>query len=149
MSLTVTLQRELTLQVISCGSCGVEYGLLDTFVSERRRDHATWYCPNGHPRYYPGKTEAQLLLEEQSRTQQVAEQRDQALRQARELQRSLDGALESINAEKKKRAALEHRVENGVCPHCQRTFKQLSRHVRSKHKGSEEAAAVAEEMRAR
>src|SRR6478736_437598 len=50
-----------TLVAISCGACGVAFGIPQSMYDERRRDHETFWCPNGHPRAYKGaSTEEQL-----------------------------------------------------------------------------------------
>lgn len=41
-----------TVEIIECGECGVTFGLTEEYLKQRRKDHVTWYCPNGHKRYY-------------------------------------------------------------------------------------------------
>jgi len=48
---------------IYCASCGVEFCLPTEFATHRRRDHDTFYCPNGHRNHFPGKTEEQKKIE--------------------------------------------------------------------------------------
>lgn len=38
-----------------------------------------------------------------------------------------------LTRERKKKEQLETRAANGVCPCCHRTFKQLARHMKTKH----------------
>jgi hypothetical protein len=51
----------------TCPVCGVVFCLPECFDEERREDHATWYCPNGHPLHYPAESpkerEIRLLKE--------------------------------------------------------------------------------------
>jgi hypothetical protein len=49
---------------ITCHTCGVVFGLTDSVDAARREDHKTFYCPNGHSQYFPGKTEEEKLIEE-------------------------------------------------------------------------------------
>lgn len=138
---TVTLTRALVLETVECCSCGVEFGLPSDFNQNRLRDKRAWWCPNGHQQNYTGKALDQLLREardEATAAQQLAQRRTQ----------ELDGALDKLAKVRKEQASLTKRVENGVCPHCQRTFRALARHMRSKHKGDAEAAQVAKEMKA-
>lgn len=32
--------------------CGITFQLTDGYVSRRREDHRSFYCPNGHPKSY-------------------------------------------------------------------------------------------------
>lgn len=48
---------------MECGECGVEFCMPDRLYEERKEDHQTFYCPNGHPRYFPGKSEKEKLRE--------------------------------------------------------------------------------------
>ena len=45
----------------SCGECGVEYAVPDDFQRRRQKDGQTFYCPNGHPRYYPGESDDEKI----------------------------------------------------------------------------------------
>lgn len=51
----------------ACPTCGVSYCLPKLFDDERREDHRSWYCPNGHSLYYPAESpkerEIRLLKE--------------------------------------------------------------------------------------
>ena len=46
-----------TFVVIHCGGCNVTYAITETFEKTRRRDHKTFYCPNGCSRYYPHESD--------------------------------------------------------------------------------------------
>lgn len=109
-----------------CGDCGVLWAMTDGFLDQRRNDHRTWYCPNGHSWHYPGESD----LEKAKR--QAKEARDSL---ARERAR-LDQVQASLRATKgvvtKQRTKLE-RVAKGVCPCCNRSFRDLKRHMTTKH----------------
>ena len=47
-------------EVFTC-SCGATYALPERFVEERRDDHETFYCPNGHRRHYPQMSDEEKL----------------------------------------------------------------------------------------
>ena len=40
----------------SCAQCGVVYAMTTNLENARRKDHGTFYCPNGHGQSYPKKT---------------------------------------------------------------------------------------------
>lgn len=115
-----------TLELIHCGECGVPFGLSDEFMAERKRDHKTWYCPNGHARHYPGITDAEKIRRLEAERTHLRDQRDAAERSR---------AAQKAQATKL-RGKLK-RVENGVCPECNRSFQDLARHMASKHKDHE------------
>lgn len=48
---------------MTCGECGVEFCMPAGLHAARKSDHKTFYCPNGHPRYFPGKTEQEKRIE--------------------------------------------------------------------------------------
>lgn len=112
-----------TLISQTCIKCGVKFAFPEELDSKLRENHETFYCPNGHPQMYTGKTEAQKLRDELAREKQ---RREMAEATARE---------EAKRAEKAERAhdRTKKRVHNGVCPCCNRTFQNLARHMATKH----------------
>lgn len=48
---------------INTRSCGVIYALSKAFIDHRRKDHKTFYCPNGCGRHFPGKTDEEKMRE--------------------------------------------------------------------------------------
>jgi hypothetical protein len=83
----------------------------------------SWFCINGHSLSY-GETESKRLRRQLE--QEQAETR---------LQRE-NFFAEQRRHENTKKAAKQagKRSAAGVCPCCQRTFQQLSRHMQTKHK---------------
>lgn len=60
-------------KTISCGKCDIVFAVPSSWYRARCDDHATWYCPNGHPRVFAGKSEAQKLRERLEREQRCCE----------------------------------------------------------------------------
>jgi len=102
-----------------CCKCGIIYGMTNYFKAERQKDHAGFYCPNGHEQVYTSESDAEknarLLREEQAR-------------HARTLQRENEERAAREKAERKLK-----RVGRGVCPECNRSFQNLARHMACKH----------------
>lgn len=48
---------------ITCGNCGVVFAITPDRQEQLRQSHDTFYCPNGHPRHYPGKTKTEKRIE--------------------------------------------------------------------------------------
>lgn len=101
-----------SFEEVSCYLCGCLFALESNFRKNRVNDHADFFCPNGHSQYYGGKTEADKLREELSR----------------EISRRSTAEHEKEKLDKKLK-----RVENGVCPECNRSFLNLQRHIKTKH----------------
>lgn len=125
-----TLAFTGTLETTVCCTCGMTYGVPEGFRERRKRDHETFYCPAGHPNYFPQKSDLQLAREERDRARAEAEQQKaEAERQARR----------AVSAEQSRRVTKGHltrirrRVAAGCCPWCNRTFQNLADHVKSKH----------------
>jgi len=84
------------------------------------------FCPNGHSQVYVGKTEAQKLqdlLDAEKRRVEMFRRENQ------EKERQLS-AQKGLTTKFKNKLA---RVDNGVCPECNRTFQNVARHMQSKH----------------
>jgi hypothetical protein len=60
VALTQT-KYESGFSVIECAGCSLPFGVTSTFERQRRDDHRTFYCPNGHNNFYPHETENEKL----------------------------------------------------------------------------------------
>ena len=68
---------------ICCDECGIVFTVPNGWHEARRRDHARWYCPNGHIWSFVGESEADKLRRERDRLkQQIAYKDDEIRRQA-------------------------------------------------------------------
>lgn len=110
-----------TLIEVPC-TCGVWFAIPQRMIDARREDGGTFYCPNGHKLSY-GET---ALDKERKGAGRLAAQLDQEQAARRATERSLA-------AQKGATTRLKRRAVAGVCPCCNRTFKQLARHMASKH----------------
>lgn len=108
----------------TCWKCGVP-----VYGPEYRRtkcleDHSeNFYCINGHSAVFGGETEAQKLAKQLASQKEATEFQRRRLESEEKLHRATKGQL----------TKLKNRVTNGVCPCCNRTFKNLQRHMQSKH----------------
>lgn len=118
---------EYRLVAMDCGDCGVSFGLGSEFIKARRKDQRTFYCPNGHPRFYPEPkvSEADRLREQLSAARSLA-QRERDRR---------DAAERSASAYKGVATRVKRRAAHGVCPApgCKRSFADVARHVAGQH----------------
>ena len=100
----------------TCISCGVVFWMPSSLRINLKRSHNTFYCPNGHAQLYSTKSDVEKAREAET------VQRKRAAR----LQEELWKAEKSLKR-------LKTRAKNGVCPCCNRTFKQLAAHMKRKH----------------
>ena len=116
---------QTTLEVEIC-TCGVLFAAPKHMLDTRREDGRNFYCPNGHLLSYNGDI-TQLKKKVASLKDEVARQR--ALRDQTEA--SLRATRGVVTKQRKK---LEE-VVAGVCPvdGCKRHFRDLRRHISSKH----------------
>lgn len=125
-----TIEVTTTLATNTCTQCGTLYAMPVRMQQERRRDHATFYCPQGHQQYYPGKSDEEKLREQLATANKRigwAETRAQAA------QDQADTAEHRRRAQKAVTTKLKKRIAAGVCPCCRRNFQDLHRHMAGQH----------------
>lgn len=131
-----TIVLETTLVTETCINCGILFAIPFTYQSELKKDHKSFYCPNGHTQYYPQETEAEKLrkqLENERRTSlEMNRQREQ-------IQRELN---EAKKAHEKKLKQLKRRAVAGTCEYCRRTFVNKARHMQTQHPDELEQALL-------
>jgi len=54
---------EIDLTRITCANCSVPFWITESHDDRLRRDHISFYCPNGHFQSYLGKTHEQQIQE--------------------------------------------------------------------------------------
>lgn len=132
------------LTTMCCPDCGILYALparLIAHAAERGNREHVWFCPNGHELGYndpPGEPEADRL-KRQLEAERARRARTQA--QLDQTNSELIGQKARGTRFKNERDRLKQRATNGVCPCCNRTFKQLARHMASQHPDFETEAA--------
>lgn len=121
--ITLSETRALSFETVDCYKCGVTFAMTVTYTAERRRDHENWYCPNGHGQRWAGESQEEKLARELKETRERAGTAIASWREQFAHERA------SHTATKGKLTKTLKRVENGVCPHCNRTFVNLARHI--------------------
>jgi len=129
------VRKELAIEPVECGACGIVFGLGSSFKAARREDHKQFYCPNGcHISWSgPSKVEqerdaARELAARESRRRGWAEERAQQASDEAERERR------SAAAYKGHATRIRNRIKNGVCPAgCNRHFDNIRRHIATKH----------------
>ncbi len=120
----------ITLNTETCCRCGVVFGMESKHIQRLRNNHAFFYCPNGHSQYYTAESEAEKLRRE-------IESKNNELRAERNsneyLRVSLSRQEKQTAVQKGQKTRIINRIKKGICPHCNRQFKNLHRHMDSKH----------------
>lgn len=99
--------------------------------AQKARGVIRFYCAYGHVQVYgKGESEADQLRRERDRLAQRIAEKDDAISRERELR---EAAERSASALRGQVTRIKNRVGNGVCPCCNRSFTDLSRHMHTKH----------------
>jgi hypothetical protein len=90
--------------------------------ADKSSTNRNWYCPNGHSLIFTEYAADRLQRELDRTKQQIARVEDEK----REAERRADLA-------EKREKRLKKRASAGTCPCCQRTFSNMSEHMKHEH----------------
>lgn len=110
-----TADTRITLVEMHCCGCGGVYAMDERVRKEKQENGGGWNCPYCGPRVYT-KSETDRLREELEVKNRIA-----------------TNAMKDAKKAKAENKRILTRIENGVCPHCNRHFKDVYRHMKSKH----------------
>ena len=114
----------MSIETTTCAECGIVFGAPERYFGARREDKKSFFCPNGHSLSY-----------RQSDLDKVRGERDRALQQVARAEEEAATARRLLEQEKLSMKRLKKRTAAGTCPCCQRTFSNMSNHMRNKHPG--------------
>ena len=119
--LTVTVRLA---DPIPCARCGTPFAMGSELDANLRRNHADFYCPNGHVLAFKGESD----IEKANRLLKWERDRATALMAER------DGAQASLRTTKGHVTRLRKRAASGECPFgCGRRFAGLTEHIAKVH----------------
>ena len=122
-----TVDFTITLEQKSCLNCSGIYAVNEKWFDRRYESGGDWYCPYCGTCWHMTETENMRL--------------ERKLREAKNRLSceiaSHDQTKSSLAAQKGVNTRLKNRVKNGVCPCCNRYFKNLHAHMKNKHPGFE------------
>lgn len=130
------LSKTVTYESTECANCGVEVWMPATILRLRLQDKRSFYCYNGHALSWSGPNEDERKI--QRLNEQVA-------RQARRIVFAENAQAAEERSHIATRGHLtraKRRTAAGVCPCCNRSFKQLRLHMRSQHPEHLEAQRI-------
>lgn len=136
MSTIEATEIGVAVDVLTCGKCGIVFAVPSWWVQTRRKDHATWYCPNGDARAFLGETKEEKRIRELEVAHRFATERARQAEKDAEIERKARKQVQKkLSATKGTLTKTRNRVANGVCPCCNRTFQNLARHMKGQHPG--------------
>jgi hypothetical protein len=116
---------------VKCYRCKEPFCLENGTYERLQRNAATFHCPWGHAQHFiEGETEADKLRRERDALKQRQAYYEDQLREARE---RTEHERRRANGYKGHATRITKRAKAGVCPCCNRTFKQLAAHMKSQH----------------
>ena len=128
-----TLNYTATVTIENCIDCGGPIALTSAQKAQLKRSHQTFYCAMGHSQIFVGESDTE-------RAKRLADELEAQKRMVDEWRKYGDDLTDRLNAERKSHATTKgqltrtrKRIQHGVCPECNRTFKQLAAHMKAKH----------------
>lgn len=115
---------------ITCCACGIVFSVPYYWEQCRREKHDGFYCPNGHSLSFPTESDAERFRRERNMAiQEKARLEDEVKR----LQAENNEAWGTAAIAEQKLKRHHKRASAGLCPHCNRTFYNMARHIKTKH----------------
>jgi hypothetical protein len=116
----ITIEEEF--RRLQCPECACAYYFPEKWCTNAADDKKSWKCPNGHGQQFTSSP-----LETARRERDIAKQQlARAEQEAAAERRRAEAAQQETKRLKKRTAA-------GTCPCCQRTFSNMSIHMRKQH----------------
>lgn len=131
-------EGSIDLVVKECPTCHITYAIPEQLdEAAQKYNRAEWpnntlsfYCPNGHSLSYPGRNEEQLLRRRLDAAKDHNATLTARLDQTEASRRANKAAATRARNE---RDRILQRIKGGVCPCCNRSFKNVRRHMASQH----------------
>lgn len=124
--------RGILYEVCECITCGIPFIVPQVAIDHQRNTGGYHYCPSGHSQgWNDSQSERAKRHRERERIRQDRDRLQQQLAQKDDEIRDTTKKLVKVQKENKRQKA---RAMAGVCSCCNRQFKDLQRHMASKHK---------------
>lgn len=126
-----TFATSTELTTVDCGKCGGTYAIQERYRQNKYETGGSWTCPYCKTGWgYSGNSENEKLK------RQLEAERDAVVRERQKHDQTKAELRETESrrrAEKAAKTRIKNRVAHGVCPCCNRTFKDLQAHMQTKH----------------
>ena len=130
MTVIKTVTESIELSVVNCGECGGIYSINERYRQQKRENGGYWTCPYCKVSWGYGTSEKDKSENENKNLRKRLEWAEQAQAQQRAAQLEVQHQL---RAQKAAKTRLKNRINGGVCPCCNRSFKGLAEHMRKQH----------------
>lgn len=130
---TTTFEQAVTLATVACCNCGVVFAMPADLRAKRVADKETFWCPNGHSQHFTGTSDADRAKKAERDLAQMRDVAESHRKMASHNAALALAAEDALKAEKAEAARLAKRAKAGVCPCCNRTFRQLALHMKKQH----------------
>jgi predicted RNA-binding Zn-ribbon protein involved in translation (DUF1610 family) len=118
------LALSITLTAVDCGQCGGSYAINERYREQCKKYGRSWTCPYCQTGWgFSGNGDFEKLQKQLESERRLREQERLWKEQAVVRERAARGQA----------TRLRNRAAAGVCPCCNRTFKQLAAHMKAKH----------------
>ena len=111
---------------LTCGKCGIVFGVPDKWLKEHQDKAGEFWCPNGHPRVFIESAADRLRREKDALELRLQAELNAANHAKLVAERERDKAI-------KEKRKVERRIAHGVCPCCNKTFDNVSHHMVTEH----------------
>lgn len=122
MGYALSINAQLDFVTEECCVCHVIFAVTSAHHDRLRDKGESFHCPNGHSQKYTETT-----------VQKLQRQLDAAKAETERQRQLRVDAERRVTAQIGVNTKLRKRIHSGVCPHCQRTFKQLAAHMKTQH----------------
>jgi FtsZ-binding cell division protein ZapB len=123
-----TLTKVIQMRITDCCVCGITFAMPDSFYRQQQElgKQANFYCPNGHQMHFSRSILQQEVDRLKSENDSLSKSRTSLHDQLTEKVHEIDRLNKSIKRRNR-------RLKAGVCPCCNRTFKELAAHMKTEH----------------
>src|SRR5262245_30328167 len=120
------MQDEKPISAGKCCTCGCRVWLTPShyYAAMEGRSKITFHCGYGH---------AQHFANEDDEIVKIRRERDRYLQQLAQKDDRIADLVKETDTLKADAERMKRRVSAGVCPCCNRTFRQLTAHMKSQH----------------
>lgn len=132
---TITLDVKLVLE--ECCNCGMAWAMPERFQRKMRETRQTFYCPAGHAQQYVGETDAERANKDAEKYKRLWQDER---RYAAAVVAERNTARRELKTTRAQLTKTKKRVQNGVCPCCNRHFVNLERHMHGQHPGYDKSS---------
>jgi len=98
----MTENKLIDFEIHACCSCGVLFAMTEKHINELRRNHKSFYCPNGHSLSFPGTSNKEKIQELTAKIYACHNVRQQKEQEIDKLEKSVKAYKMLYAREKKK-----------------------------------------------